>query len=301
MDLREYSDMKPQYDTITFLQSIALMCLVLLLGMRNSASQETVYTTGPQKAQDASHDYFFSLLKQVLPEDEFTVEVRQHFGQGRAIRSMATAGTYDIIWTGRNDERDEAMHVVPIPLFLGGLGVRGSIIRQDAHQEFIQISDLNELKPLVACQGMHWPDADILESAGLTVARIMQFDAMLQLLEKQRCDFLPLSIFEGQAEMDIVQDQFPTLMYQESVLLTYPLTMNYYVRKDFPQLAQAIEKGLSDMVESGDYLAYMQSHPLTRNAFPLERFDDAKVIVIEENKDETLKKWGLAPFFQRQK
>ena len=246
---------------------------------------DLVKVTGPQKAADASHDYFVSLLKLSLKKSNniSTIAIIPHSGQGRVLKMLAVSNLYDVVWTGVSKERDMLLHRVPIPLFKGGLGLRGSVMRKDAKHIFNSISDTAELSQYIACQGRHWPDANILKQAGLTVQLVSHFDAMLQMLVLKRCDYMPLSIFEGRAELAAVEDRFPMLMFNEKWLISYPITMNFYVKKSNVELANAIEKGLLELIDTGEFEQHMRQHSLTKNGFPLERLRDAVMIEINNN------------------
>ena len=99
-----------------------------------------------------------------------------HPGQGRAIQLLKEADVYDVIWTGESLGRDEALLKIDFPLFSGGLGIRGSIIKKSFVTQFNSINNISDLKGYIACQGRHWPDADILEKSGIEVFRVSRFD-----------------------------------------------------------------------------------------------------------------------------
>ncbi len=63
---------------------------------------------------------------------------------------------------------------------------------------------------------------------------------MLQMVELQRCDYMPLSIFEGQAELDLVKNNFPNLIFYQGLILQYHLTMNFYVNSNNSKLADRV-------------------------------------------------------------
>lgn len=249
----------------------------------NCLALTTVTTTGKQKPDDASHDYFINLLRLALivTSEEYgnaIIRTVPHPGQERVIKLLAMGAFYDVAWTGTSIARDTQLHKVPYPLFRGGLGWRGMVIRRDNQQRFSSIQSIKDLKGTIACQGSHWPDADILEHNGITVYRVGHFDAMLQMIVLKRCDFLPLSIFEGEAELALVQQSFPELMFSQELILRYPLTMHFFVNLEKAQLAKRINQGLEKLHASGELSRYMQTHPLTKNAFPLSKFGNAQVL-----------------------
>lgn len=260
-----------------------LIILLILLFSFKCFAVITVTTTGKQKPDDASHDYFIGLLRLALIEtsqeyENAIIQTVPHPGQERVIKLLAMGAFYDVAWTGTSNARDEKLHKVPFPLFKGGLGWRGLIIRRDTQERFSGVKSVAELKDTILCQGSHWPDADILEHNGLTVYRAGHFDAMLQMVVLKRCDALPLSVFEGQAELKLVQKSFPELMFYQGLIIRYPLTMHFFVNLAKDELAERLNTGLERLQSSGQFDQYMQQHRLTKNAFPLSQFIDAQVI-----------------------
>ncbi len=262
------------------------LILLLLFISTHCFAVTTITTTGKQKPDDASHDYFIGLLRLALIEtsEEYDYAVLQtvpYPGQERMLKLLALGAFYDVVWAGNSHIREVDLHKVPFPLFRGGLGWRGMIIRQQDRIKFSQFTSKKDLNNIIACQGLHWPDADVLEHAGLSVARVGHFDAMLQMVELKRCDYLPLSIFEGQAELDLVQQSFPNLIFYQDLIIQYPLTMHFFVNSNNELLAKRLTLGLQRLFESGKYDSYMKSHHLTQHAFPLTKFKSSRVIKLK--------------------
>jgi hypothetical protein len=262
-----------------------LIVVAFIVFLPFTYASDSIKVVGPQKAQDASHDYFVSLLRMALAKSNNTsaITIIPHSGQGRVLKMLANSDLYDVVWTGVSKERDQLLHRVPIPLFKGGLGWRGLVMRKDAVDNFKAISDTTLLSKYIACQGRHWPDADILKEAGLPVQLVSSFDAMLEMVELRRCDYLPLSIFEGRSELAAVQDRFPTLIFNESLIISYPITMNFYVKKNNVALAGDLEAGLIKLINSGEFENFMKAHSLTKNGFPIERLSKATKIELQNH------------------
>ncbi len=274
--------------------------ILLLLVSVYCHAVTTVTTTGKQKPDDASHDYFTGLLRLALIEtaDEYGYAVLQtvpYPGQERMLKLLALGAFYDVVWAGNSITRESQLYKVNFPLFRGGLGWRGMIIRQQDSGKFSKIKSVKDFAGLIACQGLHWPDADVLEHAGLAVARVGFFDAMLQMVEMKRCDYLPLSVFEGQAELAAVKESFPNLIFYQDIIIQYPLTMHFFVKHNDADLAKRLTLGLQRLYESGSFERYMKEHPLTKNAFPLTKFEHSTVIKLD-NPNSTpadLERFGL--------
>ena len=159
-----------------------------------------------------------------------------------------------------------------MPLIFGGLGWRGMVVREEEHSQITRYRNVSDFSKLIACQGLGWPDADILENAGFRVIRIARFDTMFELLVKRRCDYIPLSIFEGKAELSGIASQYPGLVFSYEPIIRYDLKMFFYVSPDKASLANALFQALSEMRDNGELLAFAKHHTLTRDAFPLSRY-----------------------------
>lgn len=266
------------------------VCATAVLGLvlprfLNATEVTTIFTPGPQKKEDASHVFFVDLATIALAKSggNYIIELSPYAGQGRTIELMAQNKTYDFLWSASSTERYEKLLQVKFPLFKGGLGWRGSIIRNEFSGEFSRIRSIKELSKYVACQGLHWPDADILTHAGLAVQRMEKFDDMVKMLDSKRCDYLPLSLFEGRAELALIQHRYPDLVFSTALILHYPLVMNFYVRPDYPQLATDLLVGLKKMETESRVLDYLKRHTLTKSAFPLSQFEDSTILDMENS------------------
>lgn len=260
--------------------------LILITVFACSAYSETIKTIGPQSRHEVSHGYFVGILLEAFrhAKVDHTLKVIPHQTEARDLKLLKETELIDIVWTANSTSRDNELFKIPFPLFLGGLGIRGAVVHKDFLHEFEQLTSLDKLKNYIACQGQHWPDAIKLEKAGLKVYRATRFDSMLEMIDRKRCDYLPLSIFEGKGELDAVKEQYPNLVFSTKVLLSYELQMSYYVKRSANQLADEVLRGLKAMEESGDFLKYMRNSRLTEQAFPLSQFSDSIVINIDGSK-----------------
>lgn len=273
-----------------------ILLLMISLGLAPALAHKggEIATVGPQHPDDPSHQYFVALLAELLKDTNYTLTTRPHPGnQQRAIRLLAENKVYDVLWSGRTESRDSRLKVVPIPLFKGGLGIRGSVMHKDFLSAFAKMDSVEDLHELVLCQGVNWPDADILEAAGIRVVRLPTLENLFNMVAHRRCHLFPLSIFEGAAELQSAKARYPDLIYDESVLITYPLTMNFYVNKVNDTLYTLLEQRLAKMMAEGEFERFMQHQPLTRSAFPLSRFQKATKITLSRDDDAALAKWGL--------
>jgi len=265
---------------------MTLTLLVLLVGLAGpsvGAEQvQVIKTLGQQSVQEASHAYYQDLLALVLKntEAEFgKAEIHELPPPAQGdMQYLLMKGDYiDLHRFGTDLKIEQDLLPIRVPLLAGGLGWRGLMIRKADAMAFSQISSLEQLQSLTACQGHTWPDATILEHAGLKVLRVDGYDQMLQMLSKKRCDYFPRSIFEGPSEVRQFSKHYPDLYFDTDILLKYPYAMYFFVKKDNQALATRLERGLSELALSGKLQQFMQQHPVSRHVFPLSQFNHALV------------------------
>ena len=261
---------------------LGMVCAGFHLNAWANASVQIIHTLGQQSTQEASHTYYQDLLALVLKNTEVEfgkAEIRelQPPTQGDMHFLLMKGNFIDLHRFGTDMKTEQNLLPIRIPLLAGGLGWRGFMIRKADAAAFSQLDSLSQLKNLTACQGHLWPDATILEHAGLKVLRVDGYDQMLQMLSKKRCDYFPRSIFEGPAEVRQFSKHYPDLYFETDVLLKYPYAMYFFVKKDNVALAERLERGLSELALTGKLQQFMQQHPVTRHVFPLSKYDDSLV------------------------
>ena len=231
----------------------------------------------PQSAFDASHDYYVGLLTLALTLTEpefgaFDIQINEHIlEQGRALRELAANRSINVYFAGSNILREKELNAIRIPLTKGILGYRGLVIRKDKQALFDSITTPDQLQNLIACQGMHWPDSDILERNNYKVQRLAVYEQMFLMVNAGHCDYFPRAMHEGQVEIDARAQEYPELIFYKNIILRYPFAMYFFTAKDNSQLATRIEKGLMIAIETGLFDEYMRDHSTTAHLFP---FDD---------------------------
>ena len=266
------------------MQRIIFLLAFLVLTPLVFAQQE-VHIRAPQGPGDAAHSYYRDLLQKVLDNTApdfgpaVVVETDINTSQARALLMVKNAQLLDVDWAGTNIDREAFLHPIRVPLNLGLLGERLLTIDKNRHAEFDQINDISELREKTACQGQHWPDSDILETNHFKVERVIAFELMWDMLQFKRCDYFPRAVIEGYVEVQSYgSDRFEAY---DRILISYPFPMFFFVAIENTALATRLEAGLTQMLEDGILLRFMQKHPATRNAFPLSRYQKSLRFKIE--------------------
>jgi hypothetical protein len=246
--------------------------------------ETSVRVLGPQSIEDVSQDYFYRLLEKAIKlgnskHMDLKIIDASSLTQGRTLHLLAN-NYLDVFWTGTSIEREDQFYAVKIPLMKGLLGYRVSIVKKKNLSNFIALST-KEFKQKIACQGTHWPDTKILKYNQYRVNPIGRYHAMFEMVSKNRCDYFPRAIFEGYGELKIAQKKFDNLAILDDVLLYYPFPIYFFVNKENTALGHIIENGLEQMIDSGEFDAFMKNHEVTKHAFPLKKWKSKRIFYLE--------------------
>ncbi len=237
-----------------------------------------------QSSDDVSHDYFESLLQIAMDKtaDEYgstTVSCTHRvMTQERALYELERGIYIDVDWVGTNIEREKEYLPIRVPLIGGLLGYRIPAIRTEDTTRFNEITSLEELKELLCIQGSHWPDSDILESAGLTVERVPQFASMYPMLQEKRVDYFLRGMNEVYSEVSSVGE---SVVAYDKLIVAYKFPMYFFVSHENSALAERIEKGLITAIEDGTFLSHMKIHPATAPLFPLSKYEQSLILHLD--------------------
>ncbi|MBL4909405.1 MAG: hypothetical protein JKX78_05175 [Alteromonadaceae bacterium] len=198
--------------------------------------------------------------------------------QGRALKELIQGNKLDVFWLGTDKKREKELRAIKIPLEMGLMGFRKFIIRKDKLADFEKITTLKQLQKLVACQGTHWPDTQILHAADLQVLSSPVYENLFLQVNFGRCDYFPRGIHEGAAEITQRQKIYKDLMIYDNLILHYPFTVYFFVNKHNEQLAQWIEEGLNIAIADGSFEHHIKTHPLTAHVFPLKKWMNVPTI-----------------------
>lgn len=262
---------------------IRVWCCGLLFAFPAMADPQPVRVPKPQADSLVAQSYYLQLLRLALHSgaDGRAVPAIQEITQmeqGRAVTELRRGQLIDIYWMGVSSQRDESLKMIPIPLDRGLLGFRRLIIRNDALPLFSEIETPDDLKKLIACQGLDWPDVGILRASNFRVTESSGFEGMYKQLVAGRCDYLPRGLFEAIPELVQRKDRYPALTIYNDVLIHYPFAVYFFVSPNNEPLAKWITTGLERMIDSGEFQRFMVTHPLMSHVFPLEENIRPKLI-----------------------
>jgi hypothetical protein len=257
-----------------------ILSLFLIVG--TLLPDNIVRVRAPQSDLDRSHSYFVSTLQYALDKsiDDYgklnVVVTSFNASQGRVLTELERGSFIDIEWAGTNVDREKRLLPIRFPLVGGFTGWRVPVVLRKRADEFRDIKTISDLKNFSAIQGLHWPDSDILEAAGIEVVRVAKFEQIYPMLKVERGDCSPRGLQAIVSELkNGMEKEFTALT---DLIIRYKFPMYFFVNKKDSILAKRVEEGLREGIRDGTFLEHMRNHPVTKDLFPLSQFKDATII-----------------------
>lgn len=232
----------------------------------------------PSVAGLDERDYFPRLLRLVLEASKApdeTIVIRFSgvtASQARWIAEVQKSQSNRVIWTVTSKEREAVLRPIRVPLFKGLLGYRQLVIRREDAAIFNALHSKAELAQLVAGQGSHWPDTDILKANQMPVIEGMTKENLYKMLVAKRFDYFPRGITEIAEETELIRKN--NLMVAPHLLMFYPQPMYFFVNNQNTELARRLEEGIKLLVSNGEFDRLLEDFPNAQQALrELQRRD----------------------------
>ncbi|WP_197490032.1 substrate-binding periplasmic protein [Rheinheimera sp. SA_1] len=170
--------------------------------------------------------------------------------QDRSLREIAAGNLVDVFWSMTSIEREQYLLPVRIPIDKGLFGWRVFLTTEKNQHLTETVQTIAQLKKLVILQGHDWPDTKILQSNKLKVITSNQYRSMFNMIATGRAELFPRSILEVWKEIALEKHN---LRVDPRLSIYYPTALYFFVSKSQPELAKRIEKGLNQMIASGEF------------------------------------------------
>jgi len=263
--------------------------LLVLSGVAMANQLEAIYPRNIS-ATDSQHDFDYELLRLALTAtttkyDDFILRPSEFpVTQSRAEADIVTGnGDVTIMARSTSIEKEASMLPIRIPIDKGLISYKVFLIRAERQREFAAINSLDELRKLSVGSFPTWTDTRVLQDAGFTVVTSDTYEGLFEMLNEGRFDFFSRGVDEAYRELDERRDAFPDMTVEKTILLYYPTTRYFFVRRDDAGqlLARRVEDGLNMMIADGSYNEVFQRY----KAAMLERADlkDRKIFRIKNN------------------
>jgi hypothetical protein len=181
--------------------------------------------------------------------------------QARNIDDVAEGKT-DLLWASTNQDMEDKLLPVRIPLYKGMLGHRIFIINPASQAKFDRVKTLADLKQFTFGQGTTWADSDILASNGLTVIRTNKYQNLFYMVDGGRFDAFPRGVQEPWQELE--SNASLPLAVEKHLMLVYRMPFYLFTSKKNTKLAADLELGLNRAIADGSFDRLFLNDPMVQ-------------------------------------
>jgi hypothetical protein len=211
--------------------------------------------------------YSLKMLDLALSHIDTPYKVQQDTGeqrtQGRYVDDVIS-GKVDVMWAATDQDIENKLQPVRIPLLKGLLGHRIFLIHKDDQVKFDQVKTFADLQRLRLGQGTTWADTKILEANKLTVVKTNKYPSLLHMLDGGRFDAFPRGVQEPWSEVNSVPGL--ELEVEKKIMLVYKMPFYFFVSKNNQKLAKDLELGLNRAIADGSFNEAFFNDPAIRSA-----------------------------------
>lgn len=213
---------------------------------------------------DPKTSYKYQLLDLLLKTTQdkygpYQISLTKTINSQKRDINLLNSGAINTFISMTSQAREEAMQAIPYPVFKGLYGYRVFLIRDIDQAKFTRIKAIEELKKLIAVQGTHWPDLNILKSNGFNVESTSHHKSLYKMLQYGRVDYFPRGIHEPWRELNDRPEM--ALAVEKSLMLYYPAPGYIFVDKNNTRLANRFNEGFKKVIESGEFDRFFNQHP----------------------------------------
>lgn len=198
--------------------------------------------------------------------------------QARNIDDVAT-GRADLLWAATNQDMEDKLLPIRIPLYKGLLGHRIFIINPATQAKFDQVKTFSDLKSFTFGQGTTWADSDILASNGLKVVRANKYQSLFHMVDGGRFDAFPRGVQEPWQELE-TNSNLP-LAVEKRIMLVYRMPFYLFTGKKNTKLAADLELGLNRAIADGSFDKIFFSDPMVKAVLEKANLDERLVFDLQ--------------------
>ena len=234
------------------------LLLILLLHLASHASQHIIFPQG-QSSGDTRFDDMLALLKQSLEVtraqfgDYDLTASKLRMTESRYLLEAQKGKLVNVVFSSTSKSKEEQLIPVRIPLRKGLLGYRIFLIHKNNQARLANITNIQQLKKLVAGQGHDWGDNAVYQHHQFALETSANYESLFKMLVHHRFDYFPRGINEVFKEFEQRSAELPELAVEQKLLLYYPWPYYIFVSKQHPDIAERIAAGLKIMIENGSF------------------------------------------------
>ncbi len=237
------------------------------------------------KSQSVGNDndkYAFEMLQLALSYTNGKYKITSDTANDKTLaRTMSEveSGDITVMWTATDQEKEDRLLPVRIPLYKGLFGYRIFIINKENQAKFNNIETFNDLKKLTFGQGTAWADTKILEANGLNVVKTMKYPSLIYMVDGDRFDAFPRGVHEPWAEVK----NYPklNLMVEPHLMLVYKMPFYLFVNKSNTALAKDIEEGFNLSIADGSFNKHFYANPAVQEVIEKANMRNRKIFELK--------------------
>ena len=242
----------------------AMLSVALALSLGNASFSSAQTLVRVNEATDGNGRYAMLMVNLAFSkiDSRYKLEVdSSEVSQARNIEDVAN-GKSDLLWAATNQEMEDKLLPVRIPLYKGMLGHRIFIINPASQAKFDRVKTFEDLKQFTFGQGTTWADSDILASNGLKVIRTNKYQNLFYMVDGGRFDAFPRGVQEPWQELE--NNATLPLTVEKNIMLVYRMPFYLFTSKKNTRLAADLELGLNRAIADGSFDRIFLNDPMVK-------------------------------------
>lgn len=240
-----------------------MRCLVVILAALALPlrAAEIVYYPPPETSSDRRSEYPIKVLELALARSGKAYHAAPSpvgMLQGRSLMQLQAGSSYaSVAWSMTSQEREQQVLPVRIPIDKGLLGWRLLLVKKGERDLFRNVRTAGGLFEHAAGLGHDWPDVNVFRSNGLKVVPAQQYELLFRMLAAGKVAYFPRSVAEIYSEQQRYRNE---LEIADHIVIYYHAPLYFFVSRDNPALARAIEAGLEKAIKDGSFERLFQQY-----------------------------------------
>ena len=226
---------------------------------------ERILINHPESHDDARYEYPKNLLKRILSvtADDYGHTLVETNGltmsRSRALHAMIEGKQLHVMAEAPKPDWNEQLLCVRIPIRKGIQGYRLFLTKNEHKSKLASINSFEEFKALTTGSGSQWSTTRVMEEAGFNVIKGVDYEGLFGMLIRNRFITFGRGINEVFVEYEERKSKLNDLAIDERFVLYIPLPTYFFVTPKQPQLKARIEKGLTHLIQSGEFESIFQA------------------------------------------
>lgn len=234
---------------------LLLFFFVFNVGYSHAA---TIFTyQAPESKTDKRRDYIRDLLnlaleKTVAKYGPYKLVPSPSMNSARSLRT-AKENKFPNFFVRQSAHKEilDEMGYVPFPVEGGIVGYRVFFVSPKVKQQLKEVKSLEQLKKFTIGQGIGWLDTHILRASGFKVIVGGSYEGLFQMVAQGRVNLFGRGTNELLDEYES-HKEIEGLMYDESIVLYYPLPRFFFTSKENVSAIKRVHEGLIAAYEDGE-------------------------------------------------